>query len=281
MERDEDLEDGEMEDREREDGGGVASIYDEQSSAGGAAEISAAHPITSFIPPPRLHPYNRLLAEVLMERDEDLEGGEMEDREREDGGGVANIYDEQSIAGGAAEISAAHPTPSFIPPPLKNPYHRLLAEVLMERDEDLNEVEMEERETEDGGEGSNIYDEQGSPGDSAEISLDIPIRLIENRTQPFFIHSNATATASGPLDASAEHKVRRMPMRKKKFGRSAQRGGNRKYGCGGMPVAINRAPVAQVTAANKTPAKYLTKSELYTSLMESEVRINISMFYIS
>ena len=45
----------------------------------------------------------------------------------------------------------------------------------MERDEDLNEAEMEERETEDGGEGSNIYDEQGSPGDSAEISLDIPI----------------------------------------------------------------------------------------------------------
>jgi hypothetical protein len=42
---------------------------------------------------------------------------------------------------------------------------------------------MEERETEDGGEGSNIYDEQGSPGGSAEISLDIPIRLIENRTQ--------------------------------------------------------------------------------------------------
>ena len=69
----------------------------------------------------------------------------------------------------------------------------------MERDEDLNEAEMEERETEDGGEGSNIYDEQGSPGDSAEISLDIPIRLIENRTQrdsPFFIQSNAiTASA--------------------------------------------------------------------------------------
>ena len=98
----------------------------------------------------------------------------------------------------------------------------------MERDEDLEEAEMEERETEDGGEGSNIYDEQGSAGGSAEISLDIPIRLIENRTQgdpPFFIHSNAiTATASGPLDASTEHKVRRMPMRKKKFGRSAQRG---------------------------------------------------------
>ena len=86
MERDEDLEDGEMEDRERKDGGGVANIYDEQSSAGGAAEISAAHPIPSFIPPP-LNPYNRLLAEVLMERDEDLEDGEMEDREREDGGG--------------------------------------------------------------------------------------------------------------------------------------------------------------------------------------------------
>jgi hypothetical protein len=201
-----------------------------------------------------------------MERDGDLEDGEMEDREREDGGGVANIYDEQSIAGGAAEISAAHPTPSFIPPPLKNPYNRLLAEVLMERDEDLKEAEMEERETEDGGEGSNIYDEQGSPGDSADISLDIPIRLIENRTQrdsPFFIHSNAiTATASGPLDASTEHKVRRMPMRKKKFGRSAQRGGDRKHGCGGMPVAINRAPVAQVTAANKTPAKYLTKADI-------------------
>jgi hypothetical protein len=138
---------------------------------------------------------------------------------------------------------------------------------------------------EDRGEGSNIYDEQGSPGDSAEISLDIPIRLIENRTQhdsPFFIQSNAiTATASGPIDASTEHNVRRMPMRKNNNGRSAQCGSNRKHGCGGMPVAINRAPVAQVTAANKTPAKYLAKSELYTSLMESEVRINISMFYIS
>jgi hypothetical protein len=272
MERDEDLEDGEMEDREREDGG-VANTYDEQSSAGGASEISAAHPTPSFIPPP-LNPYNRLLTEVLMERDEDLEGGEMEDREREDGG-VANISDEQSIAEGTAEISAAHPTPSFIPPPLKNPYNRLLAEVLMERDKDLKEAVMEERETEDGGEGSNISDEQGSRGDSAEISLDFPIRLIENSTQcdpPFFIHSNAiTATASGPLDASTEHKVRRMPMRKKKFGRSAQRGGDRKHGCGGMPVAINRAPVAQVTAANTTPAKYLTKSELYTSLMENEV----------
>jgi hypothetical protein len=103
-----------------------------------------------------------------------------------------------------------------------------MAEVLMERDEDLEEAEIEERETEDGGEGSNIYDEQGSAGGSAEISLDIPIRLIENRTQgdpPFFIHSNTiTATASGPLDAATEHKVRRMPMRKKKFGRSAQRG---------------------------------------------------------
>jgi hypothetical protein len=62
------------------------------------------------------------LAEVLMERAEDLDDGEMEDREREDGG-VANIYDEQRCAGGAAEISAAHPTPSFIPPPL-NPYNR-------------------------------------------------------------------------------------------------------------------------------------------------------------
>jgi hypothetical protein len=72
-----------------------------------------------------------------MERAEDLEDGEMEDREREDGG-VANIYDEQSCAGGAAEISAAHSTPSFVPPPL-NPYNRLLDEVLMERDEDLEE----------------------------------------------------------------------------------------------------------------------------------------------
>jgi hypothetical protein len=72
-----------------------------------------------------------------------------------------------------------------------------------------------------------------------------------------------------------------MPTRKKKFGRSAQHGGDRKHGCGGMPVAINRAPVAQVTTANTTPAKYLKKSELDTSLMESEVRINISIFYIS
>jgi len=92
----------------------------------------------------------------------------MEDGEREDGG-VANIFDEQSIAGGAAEISAAHPTPSFILPPLKNPYKRLLAEVLMEKDEDLNEAEMEERETEDGGEGSNIFDEQSIAGGAAEI----------------------------------------------------------------------------------------------------------------
>jgi hypothetical protein len=69
-------------------------------------------PPPSFIPPP-LNPYNRVLAEVLMERDEDLEDGEMEDRETEDGGG-SNHYDEQSRAGGAAEISAAHPPlPSF------------------------------------------------------------------------------------------------------------------------------------------------------------------------
>jgi len=91
------------------------------------------------------------------------------------------------------------PPPSFIPPPL-NPYNRVLGEVLMERNEDLEEAEMEERETEDGGEGSNIYDEQGIVVVSAEISLDTPIRLIENSTQcdaPFFIHSNAiTATAS-------------------------------------------------------------------------------------
>ena len=46
--------------------------------------------------------------------------------------GGSNIYDEQSSAGGAAEISA-HPTPFFIPPPL-SPYDRLMAEVLMERD---------------------------------------------------------------------------------------------------------------------------------------------------
>ena len=63
----------------------------------------------------------------------------------------------------------AHPTPSFILPPLKNPYNGLLAEVLMEKDEDLNEAEMEEREMEDGGEGSNIFDEQSIAGGSAEI----------------------------------------------------------------------------------------------------------------
>ena len=66
-------------------------------------------------------------------------------------GGGSNIYDEQGSAGGSAEISAAHPTPSFnIPPPL-SPYNRLLAKVLMERDEDLGEAEMEDRETKDGG----------------------------------------------------------------------------------------------------------------------------------
>jgi len=69
----------------------------------------------------------------------------------EDGGGGSNIYDEQGSARGSAEISAAHPTPSFLPPPL-SPYNRLLSEVLMERDEDL-----EDAETEDGGVGSNIY----------------------------------------------------------------------------------------------------------------------------
>ncbi len=69
-------------------------------------------------------------------------------------------------------------------------------------------------------------------------------------------------------------------MKKKKFGRSAKYGGDRKQGGGGMPVAINHVPVAQVTAANTTPAKYLTKAQLYTSLMESEVRIKFSMFYI-
>ena len=112
---------------------------------------------------------------------------------------------------------AAHPTPSFIPPPL-NPYNRLLADVLMERDEDMEKAEMEDGKTEDRGVESKLYDEQGSAGGSAEISLDIPIRLIENRTQcdpPFFNHSNAiTATASGPVEASTEHKVRHMPMRK-------------------------------------------------------------------
>ena len=178
---------------------------------------------------------------------------------------------------------AAHPTPSFIPPPL-NPYNRLLADVLMERDEDMEKAEMEDRETEDRGVESKLYDEQGSAGGSAEISLDIPIRLIENRTQcdpPFFNHFNAiTATASGPVEASTEHKVRRMPMWKKKFGRSSKCGSYRKQGRGGMPVAINHVPVAQTTAANTTPAKYLTKAQLYTSLMESEVRINISIFYI-
>ena len=100
MERDDDLEDVEMEDRETKDGGG-GDIYDEQGSAGGSTEISAAHRTPTFIPPP-LSPYNsnRLLAEVLMERDEDLEESEMEDREMEDGGGGANIYDEQGIRRG-------------------------------------------------------------------------------------------------------------------------------------------------------------------------------------
>jgi len=50
----------------------------------------AAHPTPSFIPSP-LNPYNRLLAEVLVEKDEDLEDAEMEDRETEDGGGVKHL----------------------------------------------------------------------------------------------------------------------------------------------------------------------------------------------
>ena len=45
-----------------------------------------------------------------MERTEDLDDGEMEDREREDGG-VANIYDEQRCAGGATEILCCSPHP--------------------------------------------------------------------------------------------------------------------------------------------------------------------------
>ena len=48
-------------------------------------------------------------------------------------------------------LCAVHPTPSFIPPPL-NPYNRLLTNVLMERDEDLEDAMMlEDRETEDRG----------------------------------------------------------------------------------------------------------------------------------
>ncbi len=48
------------------------------------------------------------------------------------------------------------PTPSFIPPPL-NPYNRLLANILMERDEDMEKAEMEYRETEDRGVESKHY----------------------------------------------------------------------------------------------------------------------------
>jgi hypothetical protein len=90
------------------------------------------------------------LAEVLIERDDDLEDADMKDWETKNGGG--GNYDEQGSAGGSAGISAAHPTPSFIPPPL-SPYNSniMLAEVLMERNEDLEEAEMEDRETEDGG----------------------------------------------------------------------------------------------------------------------------------
>ncbi len=117
MERDEDLEDGEMEDREREDGG-VANIYDEQSSAGGAAEISAAHPTPSFIPPP-LNPYNRLFAEVLMERDEDLEDvemeeREMEEREMEDGGGPTFMMNRAAPEALLKFLLLTPPLPSFL-----------------------------------------------------------------------------------------------------------------------------------------------------------------------
>ena len=64
----------------------------------------------------------------------------------------SHIYNEHGSAGG-------QPTPSFIPPPL-NPYNRLLVEVLMERGEDLEDGEMVDREMEDGGEGSNIYEKR-------------------------------------------------------------------------------------------------------------------------
>ena len=81
---------------------------------------------------------------------------------------AAIIYYQMASAWGEALVycmlesytfCAAHPTPSFIPPPL-NPYNRLFTKVLMERDEDLEKVEMEDRETEDTWEGSNIYDER-------------------------------------------------------------------------------------------------------------------------
>jgi hypothetical protein len=51
---------------------------------------------------------------------------------------------------------AAHPTPSFIPPPL-NPYNRPMADVVMERDEDMEKAEMEDRETEDREVESKLY----------------------------------------------------------------------------------------------------------------------------
>jgi len=50
-----------------------------------------------------------------MERNEDLEDAEIEDRVTEDGGGGSNIYDEQGSARGSAEfLLLTPPLPSFL-----------------------------------------------------------------------------------------------------------------------------------------------------------------------
>ncbi len=135
-----------------------------------------------------------------------------------------------------------------------------------------------------GGVGSNIYDEQGSAGGSAGISaahptpLDIPIRLIENRIQcdpPFDIHSNAiTANASGPFEASTEHKVWCMHKRKKKFGRCVKCGGNRKQGSGGGNgssfILMRQVAVrSNWSMLSSTSSMNVVTSSLYVSLAPS------------
>lgn len=71
-----------------------------------------------------------------------------------------------------------------------------------------------------------------------------------------------------------------MPKRRKKFGRSQKRGGNRKLGDGGdgleyVPIVRAAAAVVEVTNDTQRSLKYIPKKTLLRQLQQIEVTYSI------
>ncbi len=88
-----------------------------------------------------------------------------------------------------------------------------------------------------------------------------------------------------PIDTPHTQVARKMPKRKKKFGRTEKRGGNSKIGAGGEGLEFFPAPTPTcvalaVTPVTKLSSKDISKRNLLSRLQQMELEGQVLKFSV-